>query len=62
MFVSVTDGGTNRIQYSYDGISWTATPSGNDSNCWQSVCWSPELGIFVSVAWAGTNRVMTSVI
>jgi ASC-1-like (ASCH) protein len=27
---------------------------------WISVCWSPELGIFVAVAYFGTNRVMTS--
>jgi hypothetical protein len=28
---------------------------------WQSICWSPELEIFVAVADVGTNRVMTSI-
>ena len=27
---------------------------------WYSVCWSPELGLFVAVANGGTNPVMTS--
>ena len=30
-------------------------------NSWRSVCWSPELALFVAVAFSGTgNRVMTS--
>ena len=30
-------------------------------NVWRSVCWSPELALFVAVAFSGTgNRVMTS--
>jgi hypothetical protein len=33
----------------------------NADNSWLSICWSPELGIFVAVAFTGTgNRVMTS--
>ena len=34
--------------------------SGDTTSNWLHVCWSPELGIFVAVAYAGTNRVMTS--
>ena len=44
------------------GRSWTPISQGVDANAWQSVCWSPQLGIFVAVASGGTtnNRVMTS--
>jgi len=38
--------------------TWTARAA--PANEWVSVCWSPELGIFVAVAYFGTNRVMTS--
>ena len=39
---------------------WTIRTSAAD-NMWYSVCWSPELGLFVAVANTGTlNRVMTS--
>jgi len=39
---------------------WTLRPTVAD-NEWSSVCWSPELGLFVAVAASGTgNRVMTS--
>ncbi len=31
-----------------------------EDNYWGSICWSSELGIFVAVAYSGTNRVMTS--
>jgi hypothetical protein len=44
-----------------DGITWTGR-SASDANSWFSVCWSPELSIFVAVAETGTNRVMTSAI
>ncbi len=38
---------------------WTARTSAAD-NQWYSVCWSPEAGLFVAVAFTGTgNRVMT---
>jgi hypothetical protein len=40
--------------------SWIGRVSSNETNSWGSICWSPELGIFVSVAYGGTNRVMTS--
>ena len=40
-------------------INWTSSNIGSSS--WQSVTWSPELGIFAAVAsYGGTNRVMTS--
>ena len=39
---------------------WTIRTSAAD-NEWRSVCWSPELGLFVAVSTNGTgNRVMTS--
>jgi len=39
--------------------TWTSrTPAADNS--WQSVCWSPELSLFVAVAKTGTDRVMTS--
>ena len=39
---------------------WTARTSAVD-NDWQSVCWSPRLGLYCAVSNAGTNdRVMTS--
>jgi hypothetical protein len=44
-----------------DGITWTAR-SASEANEWLSICWSPELSIFVAVATSGTNRVMTSAI
>jgi len=38
--------------------TWTVrtTPSSQ----WNSICWSPELRLFVAVAYYGSNRVMTS--
>jgi hypothetical protein len=31
------------------------------ANEWSGICWSPELGLFVAIAWGGSNnRVMTS--
>ena len=42
------------------GITWTARNSAAD-NAWNSVCWSPEAGLLVAVAYSGAgNRVMTS--
>jgi hypothetical protein len=43
-----------------DGVTWTTRTSAAD-NAWFGVCWSPERGLFVAVAFTGTgNRVMTS--
>jgi hypothetical protein len=40
--------------------SWTARASAAD-NAWRSVCWAPELSLFVATAISGVgNRVMTS--
>ena len=40
-------------------MNWTAR-SASEANGWYSICWSPELKIFVAVSYSGTNRVMTS--
>jgi putative cell wall-binding protein len=41
------------------GNTWTARNAAAESG-WTSVTWSPERNLFVAVADAGTNRVMTS--
>ena len=38
--------------------SWTQRTT--EASKWHSICWSPELRLFVAVAYNGTNRVMTS--
>ena len=59
LFVAVSTSGTNRVMYSYNGITWTGVASANESAEWYSVCYGN--GLFVAVANAGTgNRVMTS--
>lgn len=40
--------------------SWTSRQSPNEANGWFSICWSPELSLFVAVAYTGSNRIMTS--
>ena len=40
--------------------TWTGRSQGVNTNSWQSLCWSSELGIFVAVSNNGNNRVMTS--
>ena len=50
----------NIVQRNYvTGASWL-TSSATEANSWNSVCWSPELGLFCAVSYTGTNRVMTS--
>ena len=45
---------------SSNGITWTTQISAA-GNAWKSVCWSPQLGLFVAVSDTGTgDRVMTS--
>ena len=40
--------------------NWTIRTSAAD-NSWQSVAWSPELGVFCAVAYSGAgDRAMTS--
>jgi len=40
--------------------TWTPRTASNETNYWLSVCWSPELRLFVAVAYLGSNKVMTS--
>lgn len=59
--VAVSTDGTNRIMYSRNGIAWSLGTNPSVSKSWQSVCWSPELAIFVAIDNAGgTDGVMTS--
>jgi hypothetical protein len=60
MFAVTANTGTgNRIVTSTDGVTWVVRPSPAD-NSWNSVVWSPSLGVFVAVAYAGTVRSMYS--
>ena len=54
-----TNASLNRVMTSSNGVSWTAR-SASETNSWWGSCWSPELGIYVSVAVNGGNRAMTS--
>jgi hypothetical protein len=51
------------LDFSSSGVqavkTWTARVPANDDS-WRDICWSPQLGLFVAVAYSGTNRVMTS--
>jgi hypothetical protein len=71
-YLAVSNSGTTyrRSSTSIDGTSWntitnkvstfTSRTSAAD-NSWLSICWSPELTLFVAVSSSGTgNRVMTS--
>ena len=40
--------------------SWNVITQNIQNNNWQSVCWSPELMLFVAVSYNGNNKVMTS--
>ena len=56
MFLAVAESGSgNRAMTSADGIHWTLSPTPADNN-WQSVCWSPELGLFAAVANSGSGN------
>lgn len=65
LFVAVSSNGDNRVMTSSDGTKWdnsistssTSSTSSSSSYKWQSITWSPQLGIFVVV---GINSVMTS--
>ena len=57
-FLGVTDFGANRIFYSTDAITWTATASPT-LNSYQDVAFGENT--FVAVAEAGTNRIMFNV-
>lgn len=69
IFVAVADGpgGTvgspARVLTSVDGVNWVdriAAQSGGLNSNWHGLAWSPDLGIFVAVAYQGSQRVMTS--
>ena len=57
-FVGVTDNGANRIYYSTDAITWTATPSPT-LNTYQDVTFGENT--FVAVADTGTRKIMFNV-
>jgi hypothetical protein len=41
--------------------TWTTSSTSGMDNSWLGLCWSPQLGLFVSVSYSGTGtRVMTS--
>ena len=57
---SKTTTGKSRIQITSKGRPNWAAKTAAEANSWKSVCWSPELKLFVAVAITGTHRVMTS--
>ena len=59
--ISAYPGLARRLGRVCNGISAFATRTTTNDRPWLSVCWSPELMLFVAVAETGTgNRVMTS--
>jgi len=60
----VTVGDNNTIKTSNDGLDWTTQegPVSTSTNQWSSITYSPQLGLYVSVAKAGstTERLMYS--
>ena len=59
--ISAYPGLARRLGRVCNGISAFATRTTTNDRPWISVCWSPELMLFVAVAYSGTgNRVMTS--
>jgi hypothetical protein len=55
-FVAVSN--TGNIIMSADGNNWSSVYT--STNNYNSVCWSPELQLFVAVGSAGNNRAITS--
>jgi len=55
-FVAISNTGSGRIMFSYDGISWYGRNS--DLYAWETMCYSPELNLFV--ACAGSNMLRSS--
>jgi hypothetical protein len=51
-------GGTENIHTSTDTTTWTART--HDANDFSSVCWSPDLSLFVAVGYLGSNSIQTS--
>ena len=61
IFCSIASSGTNRVQWSRDGITWTAA-SAASAQVWTKLAWSPALRLFAAVAFDGTTstNLMTS--
>jgi len=57
--VASTSAGADNVMYSYDGINWTQGTTNTTQRLF-GLCWSAELGLFVAVAFDGTNRVLYS--
>lgn len=58
--ITCTSGSNLRVMTSPDGTTWTERTTPDATSNWQSITWSPQLGLFVAVADAGDNSVMTS--
>ena len=58
LFVSIDSRGY--IITSSNGINWTYRTRPNENVVGKSVCWSPELNLFVAVFESGSHRVMIS--
>lgn len=52
-------GNCSIIQTSPNGMNWKVI-SPPQKNCWSSVTWAVDLGLFVAVSFNGVNRVITS--
>ncbi len=61
LFCAISSSGTNRVQWSRDGITWTSA-SATAASVWTKIAWSPELRMFAAVAFDGTTstNLMTS--
>jgi RNA recognition motif-containing protein/Ca2+-binding EF-hand superfamily protein len=57
MFVTISDNGSNRSLYSFDGLTWFFSNTPPPASSWRSVIWSPQRGMFVAV---GTDDAMYS--
>ena len=52
--------GLNPLSSGVKAVNTWTIRTAPQSNEWSSICWSPELGLFVAVSWYGINQVMTS--
>lgn len=59
--VAIARGGTNRVMWSDDGITWTSASASNNRD-WRRAVWADTLRLFVAVAFDGAaaGQVMTS--
>ncbi len=58
LFVAIAKG-TNKIATSSDGSTWTVRTTVGANNDWSSICWSPELGMFVMIS---SNGLLSSTV